>query len=214
MYQNYYYGNPYGQYQANSYGQYSYYDYRYHWFMMRQQPVRGQASWTDGGNVTKCGIPWSDNKYMTVAVSQNSPYQCGESLKVRNLSTPGGREVIVTVVDQVAGYPANKINLHRKAFETLGASTNQGVINVEIIPSPELEQEKWGKYLLELTQTAYPGYQVKDYKTIGKTEVSAEQTREVYEFNLQSPQESIKVRGTVLYNPKTDRVISFDLKEV
>ncbi|WBX81582.1 hypothetical protein PD280_07775 [Virgibacillus salarius] len=54
----------------------------------RQQPVSGQATWTDGGQITQCGIPWSDNLYMTAAVGENSPYQCGQTLKIRNLSIP------------------------------------------------------------------------------------------------------------------------------
>jgi hypothetical protein len=180
----------------------------------RQQPIRGQATWTEGGPVTKCGIPWSHNQFMTAAVGANSPYRCGQTLKIRNLSTPGSREVIVTVVDQVAGYPAKKINLHRRAFEALGAHPSLGVINVEIIPSPELEQERWGKYLLELAQTAYPGYNVIDYQALGKTRLSQTQTRETYQFILQSPRERIRVRGSVIYNPVTNRVVSFDLVEV
>lgn len=200
-------------YQANPY--YDYYrDYStYPYYMERQQPVRGQATWTEGGQVTKCGIPWSDNQYMTVAVGENTPYGCGDILKIRNLSIPG-REVLVEVVDQVRGYPANKINLQKKAFQALGASLEQGVINIEIIPSPELEQEKWGKYLLEVTQTAYPGYNVIEYNTIGKNQVSPTQMKETYEYILQSPQEKIKVQGNVIYNMNTDRIISFDINEV
>lgn len=180
----------------------------------RQQGVRGQASWTDGGSVTQCGIPWSRNEYMTVAVGRNSPYKCGQTLKVRNLSTPGSREIIVTVVDQVAKYPANRLNLHRRAFEALGASPSLGVINVEIIPSPELEHERWGKYLLEVAQTAYPGYNVVDYKSVGKNQVSSQQTKETFDFLLQSPRDRMRVRGNVIYNPVTNRVVSFDLVEM
>ena len=208
---------PYYYYRQNVNQPYYYYNRSYPFYSydtMRQQPVRGQATWTEGGPVTLCGIPWSDNEYMTAAVGKNSPYQCGQTIKIRNLSTPGSREVLVTVVDQVAGYPANKISLHRRAFAALGVNSDVGVIDIEIIPSPELEQEKWGKYLLGVTQTAYPGYNVTEYQTISKTEVSPEQTKETYEFILQSPQERIKVRGSVIYNPQTDRIISFDLQEV
>ncbi|WP_121604131.1 DUF3889 domain-containing protein [Virgibacillus sp. Bac332] len=180
----------------------------------RQQPVSGQATWTDGGQITQCGIPWSDNLYMTAAVGENSPYQCGQTLKIRNLSIPGQREILVTVVDQVPNYPPNRINLHRKAFETLGANVNMGVIHIDIIPSPELDEEKWGKYLLEITQTAYPNYQITEYSKVRKTKVSATRTEEVYEYVLQAPQDKITVRGTVVYNPKTDKVISFDIKEI
>ncbi|UOR12573.1 DUF3889 domain-containing protein [Halobacillus amylolyticus] len=215
MYSNYSY-IPYVN-QQGPYVQHPYYNYSrsyipHPYYPNRQQAVRGQATWTEGGQVTQCGIPWSENQYMTVAIGENTPYQCGQTLKVTNLSNQ--REVLVTVVDKVPGYPPNKVNLHRKAFETLRANLGQGVINVEITPSPELEQEKWGKYLLELTQTAYPGYNVTEYNTIGKTQVSPTQTKETYEYILQSPQERIKVQGNVVYNSTTDRVISFDIKEV
>jgi len=181
---------------------------------VRRQAIRGQATWTNGGPVTECGLPWSTNEYMTVAVGEHTPFKCGDTLKVKNLSVAGEREVIVTVVDQVAGYPSNRINLHRRAFEALGANPSIGVINVEITPHPQLELEKWGKYLLEVTQVAYPNYQVTDYQMIEQTEVSPTQTKEIFEFALQSSEEQIKVRGTVIYNPKTDRVIAFDIKEV
>ncbi|MBP2078020.1 DUF3889 domain-containing protein [Oceanobacillus polygoni] len=213
---DYYEHNPY---QTMPYGQQSTYDYEHAYptnsnHFDRQQSVRGQATWTDGGQVTKCGMAWSDNAYMTAAVGETSPYTCGQTLKIRNISAPYGREIIVKVVDQVAGYPANRINLHRRAFEALGVNPSVGVINIEIIPSPELEQEKWGKYLLEVTEVAYPNYNVTDYNAIGKTMISSSLVRETFEFVLQSSQETLKVQGNVVYNPTTDRIISFNLQEV
>ncbi|MUK90406.1 DUF3889 domain-containing protein [Ornithinibacillus sp. L9] len=179
----------------------------------RQQPVSGRATWTEGGPTTQCGIPWSTNEYMTVAVGQNSPYQCGQSIKVRNPAIPG-REVIVTVVDKVSSGDASQITLHRRAFEALGANPDIGVLNVEIIADPELEEERWGKYLLEVVQTAYPNANVTEYNTVEKSQVSATETKETYDFILQSPEGQMTVRGNVVYNPQTNRVISFDLSEV
>ncbi|WP_255488117.1 DUF3889 domain-containing protein [Ornithinibacillus hominis] len=178
----------------------------------RQQVIHGQATWTTGGQVTKCGIPWSTNNYMTVAVGENSPYHCGEALKVRNPAN--GREVIATIVDEVRGFPNNRINLHRRAFETLGVNLDQGNLNVEIIPSPDLEEERWGKYLLELVQTAYRGFDVSDYRAVSKTEISANRIKETFDYELHRAQEELKIRGNVVYNPETDRVISLNLAEV
>ncbi|CQR46337.1 hypothetical protein BN1058_00590 [Paraliobacillus sp. PM-2] len=188
------------------------YGYIYPMQSERQNKISGQATWTDGGKVTQCGLPWSSNQYMTVAVGVHAPYECGQSLKVKNLST--GREVIVTIVDKVPGYSNNKINLHRLAFEALGANLNQGVIAIEFEPSPALEQEKWGKYLLELIQVAYPNYNVVDYSFKERTKPNQNQTKEIYEYILQSPQEKLKVQGIVKYNPETERVLSFNIKEV
>jgi hypothetical protein len=204
---------------AIRYSQPSYYDYDrsyslYPYDQYRQQPVRGQATWTDGGQVTKCGIPWSDNEYMTASVGTNAPYRCGQTLKIRNLSSPSQKEILVKIVDQVSSYPANKINLHRRAFLALGSNPSVGVINVEITPSPEVEQEEWGRYLLTITQAAYPSYRVTDYQFIRKSQESSTRTKQMYEFTLQSPQETIKVQANVLYDSNTNRVISFDLNEV
>ncbi|RDY67290.1 DUF3889 domain-containing protein [Halobacillus trueperi] len=209
------YGYPYG---ANPYHPYSRYAYpqaygtypNYYGYGVRQ-PVRGQATWTEGGEVTKCGIPWSNNRYMTAAVGQNSPYQCGQTIKVKNLANQ--RVVLVTVVDQVPNYPENKINLHRKAFETLGASVDLGVINVEITPNPQLEEEKWGKYLLEIAQSAYPNYNATDYSKVSQTQQNGN-IKEVYKFVMESPQETMSIEGAVIYNPTTDRIISINFKEV
>lgn len=205
--------NPYQAYEQQPFYNYSINDQR-QLYLTRQQSVRGQATWTVGGKVTKCGIPWSEDEYLTAAVGENSPYKCGQALKIRNLDSPEPMEIIVTVVDTVPGYPANKINLHRRAFVALGAKPSVGVINIEITPSPELEEEKWGKYLLEVTKMAYPSYNITDYNFVSRKPVSPTQTRETYEFILQSQQDNIKVQGNVVYNPRTDRVISIDLKEV
>ncbi|RSL35247.1 DUF3889 domain-containing protein [Salibacterium salarium] len=178
----------------------------------RQQTVRGQATWTEGGPVTKCNMAWSDNQYMTTAVGGTSPYKCGQALKVRNLNT--GREIIVTVVDEVSGYPNNRLNLHRRAFEALGSNPDIGVMNIEITPSPDVEETQWGKYLVEVVQRAYPNYNVTDYQSVETTQVNAERTRETYEFTLQSPQETMTVRGSVTYNPNTNRVLSMSVQEV
>lgn len=206
---NWYENHPY---QAAPYGYYGGHPTNPYYMDNRQQPVKGQATWTEGGQVTKCGIPWSANKYMTAAVGGDSPYQCGQTLKIKHQTT--GRGVLVTVVDQVPGYPANKINLHRRAFEALGANPSQGVINIEIVPSPELEQQKWGKYLLEVVQISHPGYNVTEYNKIDEVQLTSEQIRETYEFILQSPQERIRVHGRVIYNSKTDRIVSFDVREL
>lgn len=203
----------------NPYYQPFYYDYYrsaplYPYFQYRQQSVRGQATWTDGGQVTKCGIPWSDNEYMTASVGTNAPYRCGETLKIRNLSSPSQKDILVKIVDQVPGYPANKVNLHRRAFLALGSNPSVGVINIEITPTPEVKEAEWGRYLLNITQTAYPGYHVTDYQLIGKSQVSPTKTKQTYDFILQSPQRTIKVQTNVIYDPNTKRVISFDLNEV
>ncbi|WP_018922840.1 RlpA-like double-psi beta-barrel domain-containing protein [Salsuginibacillus kocurii] len=106
-----------------------------YYYYDRPNAVQGQATWTEGGEVTKCGIPWSTDDYMTVAVGKDAPYRCGQELHITNLSTPQQEEIKVTVVDEVPGYEPNQISLHREAFEELGVSPDVGVIQVEIEPA-------------------------------------------------------------------------------
>ncbi|MFT4417166.1 RlpA-like double-psi beta-barrel domain-containing protein [Fredinandcohnia humi] len=107
----------------------------FNWYYSRQpETIIGKATWTWGGVPTKCEIGWKYDNNMTVAVGENSPFRCGQRLKVRNLSFVPSKEIIVTVVDEVKNYPADRINLHRLAFEALGASPSVGVLNVEITP--------------------------------------------------------------------------------
>ncbi|MBD8070904.1 DUF3889 domain-containing protein [Bacillus sp. PS06] len=201
--------------QYYTYQPYPYYDTRsYPTNLYRQQPISGQATWTEGGTVTQCGIPWSHNEYMTAAVGTNTPYRCGQTLKIRNVSSANPKEILVEVVDRVPGFPPNRINLHRNAFRALGANPSLGVINIEIVPSPEVELEEWGKYLLAVTQAAYPGYNVTDYKFVGRSEVAPNQARQTYEFVISRDQHQMTVQGNVIYDINSNRVISFDIKEV
>ncbi|MFS0864668.1 RlpA-like double-psi beta-barrel domain-containing protein [Fredinandcohnia sp. 179-A 10B2 NHS] len=106
-----------------------------YWYQPRDtDSIIGKASWTWGGVPTKCEIGWKYDNNMTVAVAEGSPFKCGQRLKVRNLSFVPSHEVIVTVVDTVKNFPLNKINLHRMAFEALGAQPSVGVLDVEITP--------------------------------------------------------------------------------
>ncbi|WP_052947378.1 hypothetical protein [Aneurinibacillus tyrosinisolvens] len=84
--------------------------------------------------MTKCGIPWTYNNGMTAAVGESSPYKCNQVLKVKNISIPQPKEVFVVVVDEVKGFPPNKLNLHRDAFEALGSPASVGIIEIEITP--------------------------------------------------------------------------------
>ncbi|WP_188207508.1 DUF3889 domain-containing protein [Alkalibacillus aidingensis] len=181
-------------------------------FFYRRQSIQGQATWTEGGAVTKCDIPWSDNQFMTVAVSPQSEFRCGQMLKVRNPATQ--REILVEVVDTVDEFPGNHINLHRRAFEALGANPGVGIVDVVISPAPDLEEEEFGKYLMEIVRVAYPGYNIVDYEFVGSEEVAENRVSETYNYVVESPQERVTVQGHVVYNPRTDRVISFDLEEL
>lgn len=178
-----------------------------------QKRVRGQATWTEGGKTTKCGISWSYNNYITTAVGPNSPYKCGQTLKVSNISISTPKEIVVTVVDTVQGFPPNRLNLHKKAFEALGSPTSVGIIEIEITPMPDKEYGKWGKVLLGLTKNIYPNYNVVDFKFVSSQKISKTKTKETFDYILQSPQKKLKVRVTVIYNPKTEKIISINFED-
>src|SRR5699024_11255402 len=118
-------------------------------------------------------------------VGDTAPYKCGETLRIRNLSMPGGCESVVKVVDQVEGYPENKVNLHRRAFEALGAPLDLGVIDVEIVPPNMSDQDRWEDLLLTTAQPMYPNYRVFDYRSIGNQHFFTPDVEDTYEFILE-----------------------------
>ncbi|ADU30546.1 RlpA-like double-psi beta-barrel domain-containing protein [Evansella cellulosilytica] len=182
----------------------------YPYYGWRQQPMRSQATWTDGGEVTSCGLSWSQNNNMTVAVSYGSPFQCGQRLKVRNLSNE--KELVVIVVDHLQSDDTSKITLHKKAFEALGENLETGIIHVEV--SPEIESVGSEQYLLPLIQSAYPNYHVVSYEQKEQTELNTGNVKETIQFILQSNVERIVVEGSFIINPRTNRVVSFEISEL
>lgn len=112
----------------------------------RRRSILGRATWTIGTGSTVCDIPWSTNHNLTVAVSQDSPFHCGDTLQVTNLAIPS-LIIRVIVVDRLPNFPTNEIVLRRGAFIMLGGSQNPemldstildvGIINVGIEPVPE-----------------------------------------------------------------------------
>lgn len=188
------------------------YNYQNYSGNFRQQSVSGQATWTNGGNVTQCNIPWSSEQYMTTAVSSNSPYQCGQKIRVINPET--SREITVTVVDTVPNAPATSLNLHRQAFAALGADPSVGIIPIQFQLITDQQSGDWDDFLLRIMQAAYPGYQVVNYSLNEKTAIADNQVKEVYDFTLRGAQGSLSIRGTVIYNPSANRVISFHAEEI
>ncbi|MFD1849888.1 RlpA-like double-psi beta-barrel domain-containing protein [Oceanobacillus bengalensis] len=179
-----------------------------------RQTITGQATWTEGGQVTKCNIPWSDYNQMTAAVGEDSPFRCGQIIKVRNLSAPVGREVFVKIVDEVQGYPINRINLHRAAFAALGINPSVGVINVEMTPLSNEQEKNWADYFISVVETAFPAYTVSNYEHVGKSGGSSSQTKDSYEFMLESPQGSKHIAGDLVYDANTNDVISLLIRQV
>lgn len=181
--------------------------------IINQTSVKGKATWTEGGKTTKCGTPWSVNNYMTTAVAVNSPYKCGQTLKVTNLSVATPEEITVTVVDTVEDFPLNYLNLHKRAFEALGSPASVGVINIEVTPVRSKEYEKWSRLLISLLKNAYPKYRVIDFEFIGSENISENQTRDTFDYILQSNQMKKRVRIHITFNPKTDQIIAINFEE-
>ncbi|MFA9455676.1 RlpA-like double-psi beta-barrel domain-containing protein [Halalkalibacter sp. AB-rgal2] len=178
----------------------------------REQTISGDATWTNGGPTTQCGLPWTMNQSMTAAVSEQSTYRCGDTLRVRNRNNQ--RELTVIIVDTVPNFPSNRINLHRQAFEALGAQLDEGLIPVDITSITPIEEDPWSPYLQRIVQSAFPNYQIINEELMEEEAIDTSHVRRTYELMLQSPQESIRVQAKVNYNPTTNRVISFDLQEL
>lgn len=180
----------------------------------RQPTIRGQATWTEGGQVTKCNIPWSENEYMTAAVGESSPFQCGETIKIRNLQAPFGREIYVKIVDEVEGYPEEKINLHRKAFEALGINPNVGIVQVEMTPISQDEERNWEQYILQIAQSTFPNSTITNLDFVRKSSPNTSQTMSTYLVTLDNMQRLFQVEASVTYETPSNRVMSVQLKRI
>lgn len=182
--------------------------------MFRQPSIKGQATWTEGGQVTKCNIPWSENDYMTAAVGENSPFQCGETIKIRNLQAPFGREIYVKIVDEVEGYPEDKINLHRNAFEALGINPNIGIVQVEMIPISQEEERNWEQYILQIVQTTFPNSTIINYDLVRKNSPNTSQTMSTYLVTLNNMQNAFQIEANITYETPSNRVMSVQLRRI
>lgn len=176
---------------------------------VRQGAERGQATWTEGGQYTKCGIPWSHNEFMTVAVGENSPYRCGKIMKVSSPET--GREIYVTVVDEVQGYPANRINLHRRAFEALGVNLDAGVLEVQVAPASSGDPGNMARKLEEVVRLAFPNASIRSYQPIDRRTTEAGNAQERSDFIIEVNGQRKTVRGEIIYHPGTEEMISMNL---
>jgi len=175
----------------------------------RQKVVRGQATWTEGGQYTKCGIPWSYNGFMTGAVGENSPYRCGEVIQVSSPET--GKAIHVTVVDEVQGYPSNKINLHRRAFEALGANLDVGILDVQIVPGSTGEDGRLEEKLEEVVRFVYPNATIRSYQPIDRKLTEVRDIQEKSDFVLEVNGKKRTVRGEMTYQPESGEVVSIHL---
>ncbi|MDQ0159353.1 RlpA-like double-psi beta-barrel domain-containing protein [Alkalibacillus salilacus] len=175
------------------------------------ETISGDTTWTEGGSVTKCNLAWSDMNHMTTAVSADSPYTCGQLLNVKFEDT--GKEVTVKVVDTVAGYPPNRLNLHRKAFEALGANLDWGIIPIRISVVPTDGNGQLRDVLWNVLGQTYPGATIKNSQWQGEENVSGGYRKESYLFTLGTSEGDITVRGDVVFHPNTKRIRSINLTE-
>ncbi|NIK12085.1 RlpA-like double-psi beta-barrel domain-containing protein [Alkalibacillus almallahensis] len=175
------------------------------------ESISGDATWTEGGPVTKCNLAWSDMNHMTTAVSTDSPYTCGQLLNVRFEDT--GKEVTVKVVDTVAGYPQNRLNLHRQVFEALGANLDWGIIPIRIAVVPTDGNGQLRDVLWNVLGQTYPGATIKNSQWQEEENVSGGYLKESYLFTLGTSEGDMTVRGDVVFHPNTKRIRSINLTE-
>ncbi|MET3684327.1 rare lipoprotein A [Alkalibacillus flavidus] len=174
--------------------------------------VAGDATWTEGGEVTKCNLSWSDMNNMTTAVSPNSPYQCGDLLKVTYLET--GQSITVKVVDSVSGYPKNRLNLHRQAFQALGANLDLGVIPVVISRVSASNGSRYEQMLMNMMQAAFPNARMKQSRQTNKEQMSGGRMKETYEMVLETEVSDVTMQGDVVYHPTSQQVQSIHFKRL
>ncbi|WP_078549321.1 DUF3889 domain-containing protein [Litchfieldia alkalitelluris] len=86
-------------------------------------------------------------------------------------------------------------------------------------PEPEKEEEqainyeKWGKMAVEVVKLNFPEGKVSDYKFKGREEISDAQAKDTFELQVQTKERAFNVRVVMLFNPKTESLISLSIEE-
>lgn len=76
------------------------------------------------------------------------------------------------------------------------------------------DYEKWSKIAIDVVKLNYPERKVSDYSYKGREEISDVQAKDTFELNTEGEQGTIKVNVIILFNPKTDSLISLSLEEM
>ncbi|MCL6517958.1 MAG: YqzG/YhdC family protein [Alicyclobacillus sp.] len=79
---------------------------------------------------------------------------------------------------------------------------------------PEPAYARWGKMAMALVQRRYPQAAIVDYLHVGRRNLSATRAQETFKLWLRQGKQEFGVYVTITFNPKTNQVISTQMRKV
>jgi hypothetical protein len=76
------------------------------------------------------------------------------------------------------------------------------------------DYEKWGKIAVDVAKLNYPESKISDYQYKGREEITDAQSKDTFELSIQSKDRTFTARIMILFNPKTDSLLSLSIEEV
>ncbi|MCA1030779.1 YqzG/YhdC family protein [Bacillus timonensis] len=77
----------------------------------------------------------------------------------------------------------------------------------------EEDYKKWGRIAMDVAKLNYTDSQISDYQYKGREEISDAQSKDTFELKVKDENRSFTARVIILFNPKTNSLISLTLEE-
>ena len=78
----------------------------------------------------------------------------------------------------------------------------------------EEDYAKWSKIAIEKMKEKYPRAKLNEYLYAGRTVISETEAEDRFLFYVKNHNDGLEVRAIVVFNPKTDQLITVKIKEL
>lgn len=78
----------------------------------------------------------------------------------------------------------------------------------------DVDYEKWSRIALSSVKEKYPEAQLIDYKYVKREEVNEEESKDIFHVKVKEKEEVFVANVDVVFNPKTGKLITVNVKKV
>ncbi|MFS0862430.1 DUF3889 domain-containing protein [Fredinandcohnia sp. 179-A 10B2 NHS] len=93
-------------------------------------------------------------------------------------------------------------------------ATSGAIVGAEQQQPLPTDYEKWGKIAVDVAKLNYPESQISDYQYKGREEITDTQAKDTFELKVQGKERTFTARVMILFNPKTETLMSLSIEEV
>lgn len=92
--------------------------------------------------------------------------------------------------------------------------TSGAVVGAEQQQPQPTDYAKWGKIAVDVAKLNYPESQISDYQYKGREEITDTQAKDTFELKVQGKERTFTARVMILFNQKTETLMSLSIEEV